>query len=391
MSVQKFNRKDLYNMVWATPLRLLAQKYRISDVGLRKMCKRMMIPVPNNGHWARLPINRVAPLKLSARYSGDDEVRLELRTKKDDSDKEALKELTEEFKANHVVRIYEKLTDPDELVIASQKILHGKEGRSYRQEGMMTCSRNGLNICVLPENVDRALCFMDAVIKALEKRGHNIRLRHSQTFAVIFDVEIEISFRDKLKREPDNTRSYPSTRLVPTGLVCFRSRVHYNDKEWKDGTQTIEQQLPAIMAKLELEGGRIADERIWRDKQDAIRERKEKKIAAIKARKEKELAEFKNMLGQSVRWKKANDLRDYIDAREKHALENNQHDEKFIRWLEWARKKADWYDPFINSKEMLLKDIELDDPILEKTKPAFEKSYLFETKNFFQKSFYQKR
>ncbi len=391
MGIEKLTRKDLHNMVWATPLQLLAKKYQISDVGLRKMCKRMMIPVPNNGHWARLPINRVAPIKLSGRYSGDDEVRLELRKEKDDSDKEALKELTEEFRANHIVRIFEKLTNPDELVIVSKNIMHGKEGRSYRHGEMLTSSRGGLDICVLPENIIRALCFMDAVIKALETRGHDIMTRNAQTFAVIFDVEIEISFRDKLKRIPVNTHSYPSTELVPTGHVCFRARINYSDKEWKDGTQSIEQQLPAIMAKLELEGGRIADERIWRDKQAEIRERKEKKLQAIKAKMEKELADFKNMLGQSVRWKKAKDLRNYIDEREKYAIENNQHDEKFIRWLEWARKKADWYDPFINTEDKLLNNVQKDSSQPEKTQPASENELFFETKNWFKKPFYSKR
>lgn len=34
-------RKELYDLVWAQPLSRLAKKYRISDNGLRKICKRM--------------------------------------------------------------------------------------------------------------------------------------------------------------------------------------------------------------------------------------------------------------------------------------------------------------------------------------------------------------
>ena len=49
------------------------------------------------------------------------------------------------------------------------------------------------------------------------------------------------------------------------------------------------------------------------------------------------------------------------------AIENNLHDEKFKHWLEWARKKADWYDPFIDLKDKLLNDVQKDNSTPEKT------------------------
>jgi hypothetical protein len=38
-------RKELYDLVWAQPLSRLTKKYKISDNGLRKICKRMNIPI----------------------------------------------------------------------------------------------------------------------------------------------------------------------------------------------------------------------------------------------------------------------------------------------------------------------------------------------------------
>jgi hypothetical protein len=38
-----FTREELYDMVWEEPLSRLAKKYKISDNGLRKICKRMNI------------------------------------------------------------------------------------------------------------------------------------------------------------------------------------------------------------------------------------------------------------------------------------------------------------------------------------------------------------
>ncbi len=42
-------RKQLCDMVWSEPLSRLAKKYQISDNGLRKICRRMKIPLPPNG------------------------------------------------------------------------------------------------------------------------------------------------------------------------------------------------------------------------------------------------------------------------------------------------------------------------------------------------------
>ena len=47
------NREDLYAQVWSTPMRRLAEKYGISDVGLAKICKKHHIPRPPVGYWAK--------------------------------------------------------------------------------------------------------------------------------------------------------------------------------------------------------------------------------------------------------------------------------------------------------------------------------------------------
>ena len=48
------HREALYQEIWETPNRQLAKKYGISDVGLAKICKRMQIPIPHRGYWAKV-------------------------------------------------------------------------------------------------------------------------------------------------------------------------------------------------------------------------------------------------------------------------------------------------------------------------------------------------
>lgn len=48
----------LYEAVWREPMINLGKRYGISDVGLRKVCARMDIPVPQLGYWAKKRVGR---------------------------------------------------------------------------------------------------------------------------------------------------------------------------------------------------------------------------------------------------------------------------------------------------------------------------------------------
>jgi ATP-dependent exoDNAse (exonuclease V) alpha subunit len=49
----RLTRVELYEKVWATPMRLVAKEFGLSDVGLSKICDKHNIPVPPRGHWRR--------------------------------------------------------------------------------------------------------------------------------------------------------------------------------------------------------------------------------------------------------------------------------------------------------------------------------------------------
>src|SRR4051794_33318137 len=49
----QFTREELYRLVWAEPTRTVAQRLGISDVALVKHCKKMKLPVPGRGYWAK--------------------------------------------------------------------------------------------------------------------------------------------------------------------------------------------------------------------------------------------------------------------------------------------------------------------------------------------------
>ncbi len=51
--LRKYNRDLLYDEVWKQPMWTLAKKYGVSDVGLAKACRKLGVPLPGLGYWAK--------------------------------------------------------------------------------------------------------------------------------------------------------------------------------------------------------------------------------------------------------------------------------------------------------------------------------------------------
>ena len=65
-------REELYEQVWNEPVRRIAVRLGISDVALAKACRKMRIPLPERGHWAKVAVGKkVARPKLPALKEGE--------------------------------------------------------------------------------------------------------------------------------------------------------------------------------------------------------------------------------------------------------------------------------------------------------------------------------
>lgn len=47
-------RVELFDRVWSLPVSKLAEEWGITGTGLKKVCRRVQIPVPPRGYWAKL-------------------------------------------------------------------------------------------------------------------------------------------------------------------------------------------------------------------------------------------------------------------------------------------------------------------------------------------------
>jgi hypothetical protein len=56
-----YRRDKLYEQVWLEPARSVARHYGISDVALGKICRKLEVPLPGRGYWARKAAGQEIP------------------------------------------------------------------------------------------------------------------------------------------------------------------------------------------------------------------------------------------------------------------------------------------------------------------------------------------
>jgi len=49
-----YEREKLYEEVWKEPVLVVADRYGVSNVALAKACRKLAVPLPPRGYWARI-------------------------------------------------------------------------------------------------------------------------------------------------------------------------------------------------------------------------------------------------------------------------------------------------------------------------------------------------
>jgi hypothetical protein len=355
-------RKELYDMIWTAPMSSMTKKYELTYTELRRICNDLSIPVPESGYWSKVHYGKsVAIKRLPDDYAGKNEIAFVVRLETFVPKKSSRKSLQTTIEQNPKlpIKVPEKLSKPDQLIVEAKLYLNTEKRVSFFDHGLQQTRSGLIDIKVSPENVGRALRFMDTLIKLLRVRGHDIIVNHETTYAVVSGEKIKICLMEKLRiEETIDKYSWRSRQYFPSGILTFRMwKYHrYYQKVKADGKQLIEDQLPSILACLELMAKteiekkiRQAEHKIWLEEQKILQE-KQKIEQEIKKRKEKERKDFKKLLKQSIRWHKAQIIRVYINEMELKMSYEHSLTEEQKRWINWAKQKADNYDPLTCKK-----------------------------------------
>ena len=336
----RFTREEIYEMVWELPMTEIAKQYIISDVGFRKLCIRLNIPIPKSGDWAKVKAGyKLRKPKLSISWKG--KAFAELDERPPDQQVKKVSELDRLVKKVTLeklpFKVPERLTKPDILTIAAKESL--SKLTDVNHPGMVVTAKGQLDIRVAPSNIGRALRFMDTLIKCVRARGYLYEADIEANNVIIRNIKLRVNFREQTNKFRVYDKPYQDFEWRPNGKLSFRldSRLR---AEWKDlKTQLLEDQLPKILAKLELaakqEEEYLEKARLWQENW----ERQRRIQAERKIRQRQEQKGFQELMVKAKRWKHAQLLRDYLAA-----IPNPDGE-----WISWANHKADWLDPITNA------------------------------------------
>ncbi len=370
MNTETITREELYNLLWTEPRYKILNKYDITNTSLLKKCRDMEIPIPDKVYWGTLHSGKTAIRQpLPNDYKGKNEVILSIRTV--EPAKSELQILQEEIEHDTRVNLEvpQKLNSPDPLILNTKEFLLRKkvEGTPmYRSD----FGKDTLSINVSKEFIPRALRFMDTLIKALKARGHTIKIKENNPIVIISGIESHISFTEKNSRVKVEDKRWSGIfgnsykyEYYPNGILALT----IGGSEWKDGsTRTIEDCISKIIAKLELQA---KETNVWRENwriEEEKRRERERLQRELEKRQEQELENFKDLFRQAARLEKAEQIRRYIAIFENRAILEGKLNNEIINWINWAREKADWYDPFIEKPDELLSDVNKETLVLKK-------------------------
>lgn len=285
-----FDREALFEAVWKEPMTKLAKRYSISDVGLRKICVALEVPVPPRGYWAKLAHGKaparpvLPPSGVSPRYTRtcstmEDDPALEQRVAQERARKESNPE------SESAARIPEKVSRKPHLeTLTPVKQLR----RSKAVNGAITLyGTTWADVTVSPSEVHRACLlielFAHAVVAAgatfVETRAalppgpsrttrgrsgeRNCIMLHAQEYVLrireyLTQELIPRSPRRKAQSaqsEPDFEAATPQYRFLPTGrlrLSVVTTISGYEHQKIEDTSSSqVEARLPALVNRLE--------------------------------------------------------------------------------------------------------------------------------------------
>lgn len=376
----RFTRQELYELVWSEPMAQLAKKFGLSDVGLSKACRRIAIPVPERGYWARrqagkqtqrrplpprgpgMPDSAGISASASSTYSAPIDPLVNEAALSPPTFSEAISDLT--VRVRHMVG---KVTVPKTFAHSHRLISRLLEEDENRREKQRNSSSAWLwdNTLFDSPFEKRRLRILNAIFLALERSGMkpSVRGREARELSVQIG-EQHLSFtldgtakRGHASRSPSSQGKSSSERLR-LQIKSWHSETSVR-KSWEDNDNAkIENHLAEIVVEIIIAGEVqyrellqhhyewLLQEKIRlekearRRKEEEERREHERQVQAQKERVERLLKEA-SALRQSA------EIRAYVEAvRAANASAINPlPSDKIEAWATWALAEADRIDP----------------------------------------------
>ncbi len=413
LHVITLSRKQLYDEIWKISVSGVAKKYNLNYQRLLESCRETNIPFPASGYWTRLNCGKDVSKEVKQLPESDienvtlflagiklEKIRKEKITKSVQDIVETSSDKQDNFFRQNVAQSisnssFLQFLDTDErekvlavaasLEIRENKKLHpqvikyrdsviawNKQQREFEKNiyGRPRYYSNDTKEPLYIKEIDSATFpriykLLDALFVAVETLGGRIdpdlsMWIHGEPVSLLFREGQDKITHELTKQEAkelveynDRVKYYtwaskPQIRKYDY-IYNGKLRIVFSDKKFfrDNEEEKVEDRLGEILIKLyeDAEDKRIVTERL--KEMQRIQEEKERKEKEERQRKKLEVLKTKQLVNQAQDYKIACEIRKYIDAVEQKPDKT----EDDCTWIEWAKQKADWYDPIISRED----------------------------------------
>jgi hypothetical protein len=341
-----YTREDLYAAVWSQPLRDACKRFGVSDVGLAKVCKRLNVPRPKQGYWVKREMGQDPPKEALPPAGPDTPAKWEGRRWVEPPTDPTAPPVP--VKPIPVPNVIGELHPALKAAMPEMRRASKDIRRHHLWNGRIPILASGATL-------DRALRIMNALLLALDARGHRYEVmpesapgepwRRAQAGVWVCDAFVGLSLFER-----------------SNGFLTVRIRGSYEPyREWTDTkTKKIEDRLhevmPAVLARAEeLRLEKIEAER----RREEARQAEIRRAEAERLRREQEemVADLRDTLAA---WREARDIRAFIaEARAIVAAGGLEvrPASRLDDFTRWATAQADRIDPHRGIREAVAANV----------------------------------
>ena len=396
-----YERDTLYKEVWSYPIIVVARTYGVSDVMIHKICKKLDVPTPPAGYWAKKKAGKsveVIPLPGKHEFNiypiggqpqkdenGNDVLITGkfadfLITDKADED-DGLAFLSQEEYSQLINTAKELMVSKNSQkyhpILIKHKHDFAEWGKTHHRDEYASWNKDSYRRVpddepafwnsVSEKTLSRVYVILDALYSAVESLGGEINddlsfvirneivpftITEGKTIAPHMLTENEIKQLNEYEQDKRYSWSRPpqirKNDHIPNGSLTFC--VNKAERFRDTSNNTLEMRLGEILLALYRESENVRSVRqAWEEKKRKAEE-EARQQELLKQRKRNEIERLHALENEAEDYDKACKIRAYIAAVQADPVLSQEKKE----WIQWAKQKADWIDPIISARDPFL-------------------------------------
>jgi hypothetical protein len=379
-----FERIKLFDEVWAIPVTKLAKDYGLSDVGLRKICLALDVPLPPRGYWQKLAAGKKMPKpELRATTIPATHTRMMRVAQVDEVLEERIAQARDAIPdaANSGAPAYTPPLDPKEFSPQTKLVQLSMKGVKLEEGALTSIGVSWADVSVSPDLKERALLLVDRFaheLKALDaifesthpplsllrraaSRESGSKRNCFSFHGQYFFVRIQERITQELvpppppkplrpgARQPEWKYRPPEYRYIATGKLhatIVGADTYYSSSKIEDTARgTIEDKVKRTVQSVADAALRRKVQTDLQAERELVRRTKAKEWEAAKSTKDQLLAALASFEKMAADLDRARSLRRLM----KEIVASQTAPAELVSDLELMALMADWLDPLVKA------------------------------------------